>query len=417
MTSAAKKINDTTILIPARLLQRGMFVCRLDRPWLGTPFLMQGFLVQTTDELMTLQHLCENVYIDTEKSLVSLKKKKHTRKLFRQIYTELPLEIPPTVDRQLAVTGLKKALPVYSRSYSTLKASFNDYRKNQEIKAQVLEQQVDNCLNAILSNTTAMSWLTRVKSHNSYTSEHAMHVSMLAMVFAVHCGWSKEDAKEAGLAGLLFDLGKIRIPRQILTKEDTLSESESIMMREHPKWSRYYLEKSGFSKNIIDAAYFHHEQPDGKGYPTGRIGLQVPLLARLIRILDAYDAMISSRPYAQERTVFEAVRMLYRGRGTLFDSRLVDQFIEMTGVYPVGTVVELSTGEVAVVIGQNNGARLLPRVSVIRDEQKNETTEKPVNLLSLTDAQGRPTVSIRKMLHDGSYGVFLKDYTRSLLVN
>ena len=415
MASAAKKINDTTLLIPVRLLQRGMFVCRLDRPWLGTPFLMQGFLVQTTDELMTLQHLCEAVYIDTEKSLVSLKKKS-SKKLFRQVYTELPLEIPPTVDRQLAVTGLKKALPVYSQSYSLLKSSFNDYRKNQRIEAKVLEQQVDNCLEAILSNTTAMSWLTRVKSHHSYTSEHAMHVSMLAMVFAVHCGWSKDEAKEAGLAGLLFDLGKVRIPKQLLNKEEALAESELTMMREHTKWSRYYLEKSGFSRNIIDAAYFHHEQPDGKGYPTGRIGKQVPLLARLIRILDAYDAMISTRPYAEERTVFEAVRMLYRGRGRLFDSELVDQFIEMTGVYPVGTVVELSTGEVAVVIGQNNGARLLPRVSVIRDKNKEQTPERPINLLAQTDPEGRPTIAVKKMLHDGSYGVFLKDYTRSLLI-
>lgn len=417
MISAAKRINDTTIRLPVRLLQRGMFVCRLDRPWLGTPFLMQGFLVQTKDELMTLQQLCHQVYVDTEKSLISLNRKQRKTKGAKQFYTDLPKNIPATVDRQLAVTGLKKALPVYSHTYNTLKSSFNEYRKTQNLRASALEHQVDQCLDAILSNTTAMSWLTRVKTHSNYTSEHAMHVSMLAMVFAVHCGWSKEEAKEAGLAGLLFDLGKIRIPKTVLNKAETLSEPETSMVREHPKWSRYFLEKSGFSKKVIDAAYFHHERPDGLGYPTGRVGGQTPLLARLIHILDAYDAMISHRPYAVERTVFEAVRMLYRGRGTQFDSELVDQFIEMTGVYPIGTVVELSTGEIAVIIGQNNGARLLPRVSIIRNKQKEAVAERPINLLTQIDETGRPSITIRSMLHDGSYGVYLKDFTRSLLVS
>jgi HD-GYP domain-containing protein (c-di-GMP phosphodiesterase class II) len=378
---------------------------------------MQGFLVQSNDELMILQQLCDTVYVDTEKSLVSLKKKQTANRGFRSIDLQQQIKFPPAIDRQLAATGLKNALPIYTHSYKTLKASFKQYRTNLDLKAAVLEQQVDSCLNAILSNTTAMSWLTRVKTHSNYISEHAMHVSLLAMVFAVHCGWRKEEAREAGLAGLLFDLGKIRIPKQILNKAGPLNESEILMVREHTKWGRYYLETSGFSKNVVDAAYYHHERPDGNGYPTGRVGSQVPLMARLIRILDAYDAMISGRPYAETpMTVFNAVRTLYRGRGTLFDSQLVDLFIGMTGVYPAGTVVELSSGEIAVVIGQNNGARLLPRVSVIRNRNKEKTQERPVNLFALKDKTGRPTLSIKRMLNDGSYGVYLKDYTRSLLI-
>lgn len=394
-----------------------MFVCRLDRPWLGTPFLMQGFLIQTQDELLTLQQLCDQVYIDTEKSLVLDEPRNKAQNRFKRTQTGQTFNFTPKVDRQLAKAGLSSTLPVYTDTLKTVKTCFKDYQETLSVSPPVLEEKVENCLAAVMTHTTAMSWLTRVKSHDKSTSEHAMHVSLLAMVFAVHCGWSREEAKTAGLAGLLFDLGKVRIPRQILAKPGALSESEWQMMHDHPKWGRYYLEKSGFDKKIIDAAYFHHERPDGKGYPTGRPASQTPILARLIHILDAYDSMISYRPYGQERTVFDATKLLYRGRGTEFDTELVNQFIEMNGVFPIGTLVELNTGEVGVIIGQNHNARLLPKLSIVRDSNKNPVAENLVNLKDYARDDGRPQIFIKTMLTDGSYGVFMKDYTRSLVLS
>jgi len=415
----ASQVNDTTIRISTNLLKPGMFVCRLDRPWLGTPFLMQGFLVQSAAELETLNTLCEQVYVDTAKSIVSFKADKPKSKLFGKSKRQIDeaIEFSPTIDRDLARDGIRSALPAYSQTLKTLRTCFKAYAKNQLVNASFMEQQVNNCLEAVIKDTSAMTWLARVKSHNNYTSEHSMHVSLLAMVFAVHCGWSKEEARRAGLAGLLFDLGKTKIPRQILEKPTPLTETEWQLINDHPKWGRYFLEKSGFHQDVIHAAYYHHERPDGTGYPVKRVGSQTPYLARLIKILDAYDAMISYRPYAEQRTVFEATRVLYRGRETEFDSGIVDQFIGMIGVYPVGTIVELSSGEIAVVIGQNNDARLLPKISIIRDRNKNPVDETVVNLKNITDAQGNPRVKIKTMLHDGSYGVYMQEFTRHLLTH
>ncbi len=148
-----------------------------------------------------------------------------------------------------------------------------------------------------------------------------------------------------------------------------------------------------------------------------RLGAQVPLTARLIRILDSFDAMISYRPYATQRTVFEATRILYRGRETAFDSALVDQFIELMGVYPIGTLLELTSGEVGIVIGQNHGARLLPKVSILRDRHKRPCTERSVNLNQFRNDQGEPRCRVKGMLIDGSYGVSMRDYTRRLMLD
>jgi len=413
----ATHINETTIRLPTNMLKPGMFVCRLDRPWLGTPFLMQGFLIQSTDDLRRLRDMCDCVYVDTNKSIVSFKANKSRNRLFNRRPIDEELDFSPSIDRDLARSGLRSALPVYSQTIKTLRSCFKAYTKDQFINAPELEHQVNACLDAVMQNTSAMAWLSRVKSHHNYTSEHSMHVSLLAMVFAVHCGWPKEEARAAGLAGLLFDLGKTRIPKQILNKPSPLSESEWNLVHEHPKWGRYYLQKSGFSQPVIDAAYYHHERPDGQGYPVKRIGGQTPHIARLIHILDAYDAMISYRPYAQQRTVFETTKVLYRGRDSEFDRNLVDQFIEMIGVFPVGTIVELTSGEVAVIIGQNNDARLLPKISIVRDRNKKPVSETVANLRDIIDSEGHPRVRIKSMLHDGSFGVYMQDYTRQLLVS
>lgn len=415
MNKFATQINDTTIRIPADMLRHGMFVCRLDRPWLGTPFLMQGFLVQSDDELRTLKHLCNTLYIDTQKSIVSLRP--NHKQALKRSHSGNGIDLPPSIDRTLAKTGLVNALPAYSATIKALRGCHQSYKDHDYLEPSVLERSIGRCLEAVIQNTSAMAWLSRVKSHNQYLSEHSMHVSLLAMVYAVHCGWSKEEARDAGIAGLLFDIGNIKVPKQVLTKPGLLSDSELQLVHEHPKWSRYYLEKSGFNKAIVEGAYFHHERPDGNGYPAKKVGSQTPRIARLLHIIDAYDAMTSHRPYAKQKTVFEATRILYRGRGTCFDSEMVDRFIEMVGVFPIGTIIELSTGEIAVIIGQNNNARLLPKVSVVRDKNKNPIPEALVNLRDLVDASGKPLVRIKTMLNDGAYGLFMKDYTRHLLTS
>lgn len=414
MSQYTQQINDTTVKMPAALLRMGMFVCRLDRPWLGTPFLLQGFLIENRELLHSVRALCSHVYVDPRKSLVELSRSSAFRPTDAR--AEAPV-LPPSVDRDMARLGLRSVLPTYTRTFKHVKQSMRELSQGHPLNPVHLTRQVDACITTLVDNIPAMSWLSRVKSHDDYSYEHAMHVSLLSMVFGIHCGWSRHEVRQAGVAGLLFDIGKLRIPRAILTKPTPLTETEWQLVHEHPKWTRYLLEKSGFDRDIIAACYYHHERPDGRGYPVRKLAGQVPLTARLIHILDAFDAMISYRPYARQLTVYDALRSLYKGRGTDYDATLVDQFIELMGVYPIGTLVELTSGQVAVVIGQNNDARLLPKIAIVLDRNKKATRETLVNLRNLVDAQGKPRARIKTMLHDGSYGISMQDYTRQLVLH
>lgn len=408
MSQYSQRISDTTLRMPVALLQVGMFVCRLDRPWLGTPFLMQGFLIENRDMLHQVQSLCSQVCVDTRKSLVKFQARPDKK--------QAPPTLPASFDRDMAQMGLRSVLPTYTRTLKHVKEAMRGLSKGHPLNPDILGKDIDECITALIDNIPAMTWLSRVKSHDDYSYEHALHVSLLSMVFGIHCGWPRDEVRTVGLAGLLFDLGKLRIPTALLTKPGPLTETEWQLFHDHPKWTRYLLEKSGFGHDVIAACYYHHERPDGQGYPVQKLAGQVPLSARLIHILDAFDAMISYRPYAQQRTVYDAIRVLYKGRATEFDSALVDQFIELMGVYPIGTLVELNSGEVAVVIGQNHDARLLPKIAVVRDRNKQPVVERVVNLKHLTGRDNRPLFRIKTMLHDGSYGIFMQDYTRQLVL-
>lgn len=412
-----ERLNRTTVRLPVTQAKLGMFVCRLDRPWLGTPFLMQGFLIQRTEELNQLRLLCDEICIDTHKSLVSISApvSSNLEQTTHRIREESDHSLKK--HRRKTVGDLRTVLPTYSTTLKSLQHCFNAFKSNLAICPDFVGQQVNGCLNSITQNMTAMEWLSRVKTHHTSTSEHAMHVSLLAMIFAINHGWTLDDTREAGVAGLLFDVGKLKIPQDLLQKPDRLTNAERRIVNNHPKWGRYYLEKSGFSKAVIDAAHSHHERPDGNGYSAQLTGYQTPLMARLIHILDAYCAMISPRLYRQPKTVFEAMQSLYKGRDTEFDGPLVDQFIAMTGVYPVGTIVELTSGEVAIVIGKNHDAQLLPKVSIALDQNKNPTEETMWNLKDLIDPTGRPLVQVKSMLPDGAYGIYMHNFTRQLLTN
>lgn len=389
-----------------------MFISRLDRPWLETPFLVQGFLVRTESEISQLKKHSKQVQVDIKRSTFRFSESAISA-LSGNNFSESVSSAND--DRQYTRAGIINSLPSYKATAKTLRFCQKAFKTNSVPTSQAVETTVSRTYRSVLDDRSAISWLTRVKSHNGYLAEHSMHVSMLAMLYGSYCQWSEYDIKQAGTAGLLFDIGNVRIPKAILQKPQMLAEAEWQLIRQHPKWSRYYIEKSGFNREIAEAAYFHHERVDGSGYPVNKVGSSVPRLARLIHVLDAYDAMISPRPYATQKTVYEALRTLYRGRGVEFDSDIVDQFIEMIGVYPVGTIVELSSGEVAVVIGNNKKSALLPKVAVMRDRNKEPMNEALIDLTEIVDTSGRQKVSIRSMLNDGSYGLYMRDYTRQLL--
>lgn len=374
-------------------LSIGMYVSELDRPWIETPFPLQGFHIRSDDDIRQLQAWCKHVYID------------------RQLGTG-PLEpVSAPVARHRVRGSIGKFTPVRYTATQTLKQEvvsatlyhrevtravvhlLNDLRAEKALNLRVARKAASVMVHSILRNPDAMVWLARLRDRDSYGYAHSIRASILATVFGRHIGLPKDVLENLATGVLLMDIGKTRLPRSLLTSPDPLGPDHWALMSEHVQYGVDLLQdSSGVNDQMLAVVQYHHERHDGSGYPFGLSGAEIPLLARIAGIVDTYDAVTSERPWARARTATEAVSVLYELRDTGFQATLVEQFIQAIGVYPTGTPVELSTGDVGVVVAQNPSRRLRPQVMVVRDGA-GQPLERPriVDLMNVQqDAEGRP---------------------------
>jgi response regulator RpfG family c-di-GMP phosphodiesterase len=184
-------------------------------------------------------------------------------------------------------------------------------------------------------------------------------------------GLSRDQLQELGLAGLLFDVGKLKLPPNLLSKPGKLTDEEYALVSKHVDYGVEILsQSSGISPKVIDGVRHHHERHDGSGYPQGLRNGEIPIYSRIVAIVDCFDAITSARPFRESISAHHAIRQMYDWRDKEFQAQLYEQFIQCLGVYPTGTIVELSSGEIAIVVAQNRTRRLRPRVMLVLDEEK-----------------------------------------------
>ncbi|BFM15974.1 cyclic di-GMP phosphodiesterase [Maricurvus nonylphenolicus] len=381
----------------------GMFVSKLDRDWLETPFLMQGFVVENQDDIEVLAEYCEYVWIDAvqdtwvppEEHAVTgstPKQKRYINKISSQ-------------------QEHRQAIGVYREARKITKSLLEEARLGGAIDTEHAKATVHDCVNSILRNADALMWMGRMRNEDEYTAEHCLNVCILAISFGRHLGMAEEDLHKIGLCGLLHDVGKMRVPPAVLNKPGKLTEKEFKMMKAHTVHGRNLLMSSpGAYHGTVDVAYSHHERLDGTGYPRKLKAAGISEFSRMIAIVDAYDAMTAERCYAPAMPTTEAIKIIYHNRGTQFDGRLADQFIEMIGLYPPGSIVELNNGMVGIVLNTNYRYRHLPKVILVRDSNKKPVREKIVNLAETEKGNLEHDFLIQRVLVDGSYNVRLKDY-------
>jgi HD-GYP domain-containing protein (c-di-GMP phosphodiesterase class II) len=240
-------------------------------------------------------------------------------------------------------------------------------------------------------------------------------VSILSAAFGKRLGLLEEEIRTLGLCGLLHDIGKAKVPTEILQKPGALTPEEHAIMQNHANWGRDML--MALPKVVhatIDVAYNHHERLDGKGYPRGLEDYQIPYFAKIVAIVDTYDAITSNRVYDRGRSSMEALEIIHRFRGTQFDPDLAREFVQMIGIYPPGSIVEMKTGEVAIVIASNPKNRRRPRIMMVRDANKERLPKFRLMDLSLKPRNDDGQVlEIGKEVPDGTYGVVLQRFIDS----
>jgi len=321
-------------------LELGMFVCELDRPWSETNFAFQGFPLLTPDEMRAVRECCLYVYVDDTRR-VRLQHGAPAAVAPRERKT-------PQRPQQPLASEIEEARAAYRDGSELIEQVLADVQHGRVIDTRACHGVVKRNLASMLRNESAMLWLIRLKSKDLYTSLHCLSVSIMAMGFGNHLGLADDKLQLLGMAGLLHDVGKMRIDPEILNKPGKLTAEEFDLIKRHPAFGLEALQaQPGIPQAALQAAYGHHERLDGTGYPLGSGPSQIAYMTRIITIVDAFDAITSHRAYDYARPVQSAFEILRSASGRQFDEELVREFIRWLGAFPVGTLVELHTGEVA----------------------------------------------------------------------
>jgi HD-GYP domain-containing protein (c-di-GMP phosphodiesterase class II) len=387
-------------------LKPGMFVCELDRPWLGTPFVLQGFTIDNSQDIDTLAQFCSHVYIDERRS-----------RSFTTVHPSLLQAASASLqtragggnrtyrDTHSWQQELHKARPIIEKLNETIETTLHAIVNNSPYDLSKLRYIVGPMVDSVIRNPDASIWLIRLRDQDDYQYKHALGVAVWVTALGRQLGLPREDLAHLAFGGVLLDIGKLKIPSEILQKTGSLNREEYEQIKRHVQFSVDLMKVHGaISQDVFNMVAHHHERYDGSGYPLGLASTDIPLFSRIAAIADSYDAMTSRRHYASAVSPSVAVSKLYEARNLLYQAELIEEFIQAIGIYPAGTLVELSDGRVGVVVAEYRTRRLRPRVLILLDEEKH-VLEQPValNLMETKkDARGKP-LHISRSLEPGSY--------------
>lgn len=392
-------------------LKQGMYVSSLDRPWLDTPFLMQGFIIKDDDEISLLKKYCEHVFIDTEKGvdadqfIQEAQKLKSNERLERCLVDNTKLV--EYVDTKTTTEEMPVAKDAVDGASQRVVSLMEAVKSGNNVNIKQVKGVVEPIVESIIRNPDALMWLTQMRHKDSYTYSHSVDNCALAIAFGRHMGLPKADLDTLAMGLLLMDIGKMKVPAEVLNKTEPLTEDEYKLVRSHVGHSVNVLKKSeGIDIDIINIALTHHERFDGSGYPGGLVGVQTPVYGRIAAIIDCYDAMTSKRPYGDPISPYSALQEIYNWRNKYFQDELVEQFLQCLGVFPTGTLVEMHSGEVGIVMAQNKTRRMSPKVMLLLDKKKETYPEyQVVDLMNQPAEYNDDPLTIFRGLDPGAYGI------------
>ncbi len=379
-----------------------MYVSELDRPWLETPFLFQGFYVQSDEDVAALRRHCREVVVDMQRE-GDPPQTTAPRRSAR----------PPAEAMRELKDEIKQASGIHVTVAATIEDVMGELKNAGKLNVQKLETAVLPMVDSVLRNPAAMSCLMRIRRKGGYLYSHSLASSVWATALGREIGLDRDALRVVALGAMLLDVGKTRIPEGILSKPGKLDDQERALMRRHVEFSLEIVREAGaVDPRVLEMVANHHERHDGSGYPLGLAGDRIPVFGRIAGIVDTYDAMITSRPYASTQSSYGALRQLRSLAGAEFQPELVDQFTQAIGMFPTGTLVLLNTGEVAVVTAQSRIRRLRPEIMVILDAEKQPLANYRVVDLNRVAATADDQVSlwIEQGLEPGAYGVDPAEY-------
>lgn len=311
-------------------------------------------------------------------------------------------ESEPSVEEEIATI-----YPVFEQAEVVTRSLFDAVANDHHMDISKVSDVLDNMVDSIGRTPDALLWLAKLKKVDGHSYNLALNVSVTLMAFANFLALPKEQVKLAGFAGLLQDVGKAKLSPDVLLKKGKLTAEEYEHAQTHVDESLAILEKTpNIPPKVMQLVSEHHERFNGSGYPSKLKGDQLSLLSQSTGLIDTYCAMTNDRSYADAAHHQQALDQIHALSGELFSNEIINQLIQFMGIYPVSSLVELNTGEVAVVVQQNQVRRLMPRVMLLLNQQK-ERYSSPIvlDLIYKPTAPNGQTYSIRKGIPADSYGL------------
>ena len=315
--------------------------------------------------------------------------------------------------RKSVAEALPKAKRAWEDGAKVIEKLFADIRAGRGVQLVQVKEAVSDMVASMIDNPDAMLWVAHLRETDTNTYQHGVRSALYMIAVGRSLGFPKEMIDSLGLIGMLADIGKTRVPRSLLEKPGMLSPEEFAVVKGHVELGLQALETDGLSlgADVRAGILQHHERLDGSGYPAGLKGTDISIFGRIAGIADCFSALTTARPYANAMAVQDALMGLYQWSDTSFHAPLVEQFVQAVGVFPVGSLVELSNEEVAVVLAHNRSRRLEPRVIILTDAEKRPLAEPfERDLFTQAVVKGVKPIRIHRGLPAGAYGLKPHDF-------
>ncbi|WP_275667853.1 HD-GYP domain-containing protein [Marinobacter salexigens] len=402
-------------------LEVGMFVSDLDRPWHQTPFPIQGFHIRSEDDIRALVSYCKWVSVDVAETRDSVELSKIAPQAFgsrtsRKNEGREKVQLPPLSIREpvkyRAVTTLKREMKTSKKLLSDagvalerLYASANT-REAQDLRP--VAAVINKMVHSVIRQPDALLWLSRMQQHDSHVYRHALNTSVWALICGRQLGLNEGLLNHLGLGCLLSQVGKTQLSEDLLNREGQLGAEEYAQYQTYVEKGMAILEGTGLSRAVLSVVQGHRERHNGSGYPCGIHGDRIPLLAKIAGLAEFFESLIEPRENQSEpMTPARAVTLLYDMRNIEFQDELVEGFIRAIGIYPTGSLVELTDGQRGVVVSHAPERRLWPRVMVMtgRDHAPLKTA-KVVDLAKYNEGRSATEIlAIKECLAHGTEGL------------
>ncbi len=379
------KVND---------IRLGMYIQEVCGSWMDHPFWKNSFKLTEDKDINTLKNCgVDEIWIDTSLGLdvdagvaahsqneealkveSELKKVEHT-----------PQKTEALVSLQIELIAAKK---LHTKTKEAVVSIFKDVRMGNALKLDGAVSLVDELNQSIIRNPSALICLSRLKTADNYTYLHSVSVCVLMIALGRQLGMKNDMVKQAGIAGLLHDIGKVFIPDEVLNKPGKLTDEEFNIVKTHPVKGWEFLKNSGEVNDLIlDVCRHHHERVDGMGYPDKLSGEALTLFARMGAVCDVYDAITSNRSYKKGWEPAESIRKMAEWKNGHFDEVVFHAFVKTVGIYPTGTLLKLKSGRLGVVTDQSKKSLVKPIVKVFFSTRSNvHILQEIVDLSKSTDS-------------------------------